>query len=114
MTSAAAFSDDELAKVADGRVFDGRQGLPLKLVDAFGGEREAVAWLEAEKGVPRICRSGTESACDFRSACISPASRRKSPILRGLSGFAAALRELSDAGAPMDGLLSVWQLSAGN
>ena len=31
-------------------IFTARQGLPLKLVDAFGGEREAVAWLETERG----------------------------------------------------------------
>ena len=38
--------------VADGRVLTGRQALERKLVDAIGGEPEARAWLEAEKGVP--------------------------------------------------------------
>src|SRR5580692_2119411 len=46
-------SDDELAQVDDGRVFTGRQGVPLKLVDALGGEREAIAWLQTEKGVTK-------------------------------------------------------------
>src|SRR6202042_2184123 len=46
-------NDDELAQVDDGRVFTGRQGVPLKLVDALGGEREAIAWLESEKGVAK-------------------------------------------------------------
>jgi protease-4 len=32
-------------------VFTGRQGLNLKLVDKLGGEREAIEWLEAEKGI---------------------------------------------------------------
>ena len=31
----------ELAKVSDGRVFTARQGVPLKLVDLIGGQREA-------------------------------------------------------------------------
>ena len=44
-------TDAELAAVTDGRVFTGRQGLQLKLVDALGGEREAIAWLEAEKKI---------------------------------------------------------------
>ena len=44
-------SDAELASVSDGRVFTGRQGLNLKLVDKLGGEREAIEWLEAEKGI---------------------------------------------------------------
>ena len=46
-------SDSELAVVSDGRIFTAHQGRPLKLVDAFGGEREAVAWLEAERGLPK-------------------------------------------------------------
>jgi protease IV len=40
-----------LAKVADGRVFTGRQGLALKLVDELGGERAAIAWLVKEKKI---------------------------------------------------------------
>ncbi len=40
-----------LAKVADGRVLTGRQALDADLVDAIGGETEAVGWLKAEKGV---------------------------------------------------------------
>ena len=38
--------------LADGRVFTGRQALTEGLVDAIGGEREARAWLAAEKQVP--------------------------------------------------------------
>ena len=34
-------------------MFTGRQSLPLKLADAFGGEREAVDWLTGDKGVPK-------------------------------------------------------------
>ena len=44
-------NEQELANVADGRVFTGRQSIGLKLIDQLGGEREAIAWLEAEKGV---------------------------------------------------------------
>ena len=45
--------DAGLAKVSDGRVFTARQGVPLKLVDILGGEREAIAWLEKDKGVAK-------------------------------------------------------------
>lgn len=38
--------------VADGRVLTGRQALSAGLVDAIGGEREARAWLAAERGIP--------------------------------------------------------------
>ena len=40
-----------LEKVADGRVFTGRQAVELKLIDAIGDEKAAVAWLETEKKV---------------------------------------------------------------
>jgi protease-4 len=38
--------------LADGRVFTGRQALSAGLIDAIGGEREARAWLAAERQVP--------------------------------------------------------------
>ena len=38
--------DADLERVADGRVFTGRQGVPLKLIDELGDERTALAWLE--------------------------------------------------------------------
>jgi protease-4 len=40
-----------LEKVADGRVYTGRQALDLKLVDAIGDEIAAVDWLAKEKGI---------------------------------------------------------------
>ena len=44
--------DAQLAAVVDGRVFTGRQGVGLKLVDSLGNEKTALAWLEKEKKVP--------------------------------------------------------------
>jgi protease IV len=43
--------DAALDRVADGRVFTGRQGLALKLVDEIGDERAALAWLAKEKNI---------------------------------------------------------------
>jgi protease-4 len=40
-----------LDKVADGRVFTGRQAIDLKLVDALGNEKTAIEWLAKEKGI---------------------------------------------------------------
>src|SRR3984893_10258979 len=45
--------DALLAKVADGRVFTGRQAVELKLIDQLGDEKTAIAWLETEKGVKK-------------------------------------------------------------
>ena len=44
--------DAQLTAVADGRVFTGRQGVGLRLVDGLGNEKTALAWLEKEKKVP--------------------------------------------------------------
>src|SRR3981189_524127 len=43
--------DALLEKVADGRVFTGRQAADLKLVDQLGDEKTAIAWLVTQKGV---------------------------------------------------------------
>jgi protease-4 len=40
-----------MEKVADGRIFTGRQAIELKLIDEIGNEKSAVAWLAKEKGV---------------------------------------------------------------
>lgn len=42
---------EEVLKMADGRVFTGKQAMQLKLVDALGDEREALAWLEKERNI---------------------------------------------------------------
>jgi protease IV len=44
--------DAQLGQVADGRVFTGRQGIGLKLVDELGNEKTARAWLAKEKQIP--------------------------------------------------------------
>ena len=43
--------DATLETVTDGRVFTGRQGVNLKLVDELGNEKTAIAWLAKEKGL---------------------------------------------------------------
>jgi protease-4 len=43
--------DAGIERVADGRVFTGRQAMALKLVDQLGDERTAVTWLAKEKNI---------------------------------------------------------------
>jgi len=47
------FSKPDTLRLADGRVFTGRQALKEKLIDSLGGETAARDWLAAEKGVAR-------------------------------------------------------------
>jgi protease IV len=42
---------DEVKRLADGRVYTGRQAIGDKLIDALGGEKEARAWLASEKKI---------------------------------------------------------------
>ena len=104
-------SDSELATVSDGRVFTGRQSLPLKLADALGGEREAIQWLEREKGVTKDLpvrdwrRQSTTRGISLFGAAGS---------LAGLAGFdhiAGLLHkaELAQEALVLDGLLAIWQ-----
>jgi protease-4 len=44
-------SEAALGTVTDGRIFTGRQALAQRLIDAIGGEREAVAWLGEARGI---------------------------------------------------------------
>ncbi len=103
-------SDDELKKVTDGRVFTGRQSIPLKLVDAIGGEREAIAWLEKEKKIPakmRIRDWKKNSGLGFRGLTTAAAAAD----FLGLPRLAQLLRR-GDASLEtyaLDGLLAVWQ-----
>ncbi|MGH6841874.1 MAG: signal peptide peptidase SppA, partial [Methylocella sp.] len=46
-------TSEQLEAVADGRVFTGRQGMELHLIDRLGGEREAIEWLEQEKNISK-------------------------------------------------------------
>lgn len=41
----------DMDTATSGRVFTGRMAVDLGLVDALGGEREALAWLEDERGI---------------------------------------------------------------
>lgn len=102
--------DAEIAKVADGRVFTGRQGVPLKLVDLIGGEREAIEWLETNKGVAKKLpvrdwkkKSGFERLGLLES--LSGAAR-----VVGLASLAEALEQsarLAEKGM-LDGMVAIW------
>lgn len=99
----------EVAAVADGSVFTGRQALQKKLVDELGGEDEAVGWL-ATKGVDGSLEvvewKAKSSGWFLSSEAMAGALAR----LVGLPDQGAALiKELGGERLFLDGLLSVWQ-----
>ena len=108
-------SDEEIAQIADGRVFTGRQGIPLKLVDAIGGEREAIAWLESEKGIAKnLPVRDWKPAKTFSLSFLGSAASIADGL--GLTGLASLMKQSDEASQTqlLDGLVSVWQLPNGN
>jgi protease-4 len=111
--------DAMLAKVADGRVFTGRQGLALKLVDELGDEKTAVAWLAKEKNIdPKTpvrdfrMRDRFSDLPFLHTAAIA--------VLDGV-GLGSFARRLEAWGAVqalerlnLDGLLALWHPPAAN
>lgn len=105
-------SDAELAAVATGRVYTGRQGLGLKLIDQVGGEQAAVDWLVHNKGIPaglpiRDWKQGTS----LERLGILGMSARLADIF-GFSGLAASLNQAEAYRETrlLDGLLAIWQV----
>ena len=110
--------DTQLATVADGRVFTGRQGVALKLVDGLGNEQTALAWLEKEKKVP--------ASTPVRDVSLQPRFSELSFLhvaawgfeAVGLSAFAHAIEEWGALRAVeqlnLDGLLALWHPPASN
>jgi protease IV len=112
--------DDELLqRVADGRVFTGRQGVELKLVDELGNEKTAVDWLTKEKGLKPDTpvrdwdlksRFGDLGFLHMATAAVLDAV--------GLGSFARQLESWGSVRAierlNLDGLLALWHPPVGN
>jgi len=82
-------------RLADGRVYTGRQALANGLIDAIGGEREARAWLRAERGI----------SDDLPTAVVEVEKRRGfvAELFDDLFGKAMLSERLR-----LDGLISLW------
>jgi protease-4 len=112
--------DDELLqRVADGRVFTGRQGVELKLVDELGNEKTAVDWLTKEKGLKPDTpvrdwdlksRFGDLGFLHMATAAVLDAVGLGSLARQFESwGSVRAIERLN-----LDGLLALWHPPAGN
>jgi protease IV len=102
-----------LDKVADGRVFTGRQALALKLIDALGTEQAALDWLAKEKNIdPKT------PVRDFRMTPRFgdlPFLRVAMVTLADAVGLGVLARRIEDWGTiqaierlNLDGLLALW------
>jgi protease IV len=99
----------EVMALADGSIFTGRQALSNKLIDAVGGEREAIEWL-ATRGVdPDLKVIEWKSEKSGSSFLLSRSLTKAAAHWLGLPEYDADLvRELGGDRIFLDGLLSLW------
>lgn len=106
-----SFTHEEALAVANGAVFTGRQALEKKLIDALGGEDEAVSWLK-EQGVsenlPRLewKPQDSETGFTFRDLIIQTTLRAMG-LPQGSDNLIT--NKLTDR-IFLDGILSVWHV----
>jgi protease-4 len=110
---------DALEKVADGRVFTGRQGIELKLVDEIGDEQTAIDWLAKQKGIdPSLPVRDWRLSSRFSELSFLHLGAAAVLDAVGLSALAHRLTETGSVQAlqrlNLDGLLALWHPSAAN
>jgi|EndMetStandDraft_8_1072994.scaffolds.fasta_scaffold126224_2 protease-4 len=111
--------DALLEKVADGRVFTGRQAVELKLIDQLGDEKAAIAWLVAEKKI--------KSDLPVRDFKLTPQFgdltflRTAASVTFDALGLSSIARQIEQAGVAqavdqlsLNGMLALWRPAATN
>ena len=105
--------DAGIERVADGRVFTGHQGVPLKLVDEIGDERVAIAWLAKEKHIdPNTPVRDYRLRDRFSDLPFLRIAAIVALDAAGLTSLAQRFEDLSSVQAMervnLDGLLALW------
>ncbi|MEO6380979.1 MAG: signal peptide peptidase SppA [Nitrobacter sp.] len=111
--------DAQLDKVADGRVFTGRQAIGLKLIDQLGDEKTAIAWLVSAKNV--------KPDLPVRDFKLSPRFgdmtflRTAASVTLDALGLSTIARQVEQAGVVravdrlgLDGVLALWEPAVSN
>ena len=89
--------------LADGRIITGRIGVDTGLIDAIGGELEAIAWLQAERDLPD----------DLDVVTVYPEPEQGFDLVGTfLGGQARAALGLPNGPITLDGLVSLWQVGS--
>jgi protease-4 len=110
---------EALDRVADGRVFTGRQAVELKLADEIGREQEAIDWLAKTNNI--------DPKTPVRDWRLHPRFSELSFLHLGvakildIAGLESLARDLETSGVfqaaeklNLDGMLALWHPSAGN
>ena len=89
--------------LADGRIVTGRIGVDTGLIDAIGGELEALAWLQAERQLPE----------GLDVVTVYPEPEQGFDLVGTfLGGQARAALGLPNGPITLDGLVSLWQVGS--
>lgn len=91
---------EEVKKLADGRVYTGRQAFELKLIDGLGADQDAMEWMVKERKV----------SAGLKVVDIEPEPEFQS-ILKKLQQL-TNIEFFSQLTVPLDGLVSVWHPSS--
>jgi len=86
---------DRARALADGRVFTGRQGLKVGLIDAIGGEEEARAWLSNTRKI--------DLTLPIKDIKISKQRKIWQALFQGIFGKTLFSKRLT-----LDGPISLW------
>ena len=89
------FGAAEMAVLADGRIFSGRQALAAGLIDAIGREKDARAWLTEKHEI--------DADADIRDAYQPEEDRLWRKMISGMVGKVLFSERLK-----LDGMISVW------
>ena len=114
-----AMDDAQLERVADGRVFTGRQAVELKLIDQLGDEKSAVAWLVAQKGIkPDLPVRDYKLTPRFGDLTFL---RTAAAITFDALGLGAVARQIEQTGVAqaadrlgLEGMLALWHPAGAN
>ena len=101
----------EALRLADGRIFTGRQALKEKLVDVLGGEEEIKAYFKSRKvdaDLPVVDWKAPDNSWGFGLGSI--ASEWVKSLGYEVFPALGGLEKLSGDKLFLDGLLSVWQV----
>lgn len=93
---------EAVRKIGDGRPCTGRQALPQGLIDQIGEERDARAWLAANKDVPTSLPTEDVTATTLLSRTLSSSL---GPLLEGV------WKTFVSQSVRLDGAWAVWQLT---
>jgi protease-4 len=111
--------DAALERVADGRVFTGRQGREVKLVDEIGTEQTAIAWLAKEMKVdPKLRVRDWQLKSRLSDLPFLHVVMPAVLDALGLTSLARRFEQMSTVQAVerlnLDGLLALWHPQASN